>query len=153
MKTKGLLILGVLLLLTACETSSIFNKKVDFTKNQWPKSTTNAFVFEVTDDSKNYDVTFLLRHVFDYQFDSIPLSFTWIKPDGSQEIIPISLAIKDKNGKELGECAGDICDLKKAILSNIKLPKGTNEIIVQHSFNYAYLPNIIQIGLDVSNTN
>lgn len=153
MKTKALLLLGLIWLVSSCDNGSIFKRKLSFSKNQWPKTSTNAFIVEITDDSKNYDVTFLLWHVYDYQFDTIPLSFTWIKPDGSKEVIPVSLAIKDKNGKELGECAGDICDLKKVILSDVQLPKGTNEIIVQHTFNHDYLPNIIQIGMDVSTTN
>ena len=150
MKTKVFVFYSLILFLTSCETSSIFNKSVGFSKNQWPKNTTNVFIFEVDDDTKFYNVTFSLRHVYDYQFDTIPLSFTWIKPDGSQEIIPIKLPVKDKNGKELGECAIDICDLNQVILSNIKLPKGKNEIIVSHSFEYPYLPNIIEIGIDVS---
>ena len=55
----------------------------------------------------------------------------------------------DENGKELGDCAGDICDLKHLLVSKAKLLKGEHQITVTHSFHFDYLPNIIHIGLDV----
>lgn len=149
MKLK-IILLGLLFTMVSCNTNSIYNQSESFTNNQWPKSSSNAFVFNVEDDTKLYDITFSLSHVYDYQFKSAPLSFKWIKPDGTSEIIPLEFQFKDENGKELGDCSGDICDVTHLLLSKTKLPKGENQIIVMHSFQFDYLPNIIQIGIDVS---
>lgn len=150
MKIKYFLIAGLFLMMISCGNSSVYNEGHDFPKNQWPKKSTNSFVFTIDDEASLYDVTFNLSHVYDYQFASAPLLFKWIKPDGSSENIRVDFKFKDKNGKELGDCAGDICDLKHTLTSQTKLLKGEHQITVTHSFNFDYLPNIIHIGLDVS---
>ena len=149
MKIKILLLFGLLVLVASCNTSSVYKKDYEFDKNQWQKSDAKTFDFTIDDDAKLYDITFSLSHVFDYQFASIPLSFKWIKPDGTSDVISIDLKMKDENGKELGECAIDVCDLKHIIDSKVKLQKGKHQIIVSHTFDYDYLPNIIHIGLEV----
>lgn len=149
MKLK-IILLGLLFAMVSCNTNSIYSNSESFTNNQWQKSSAQVFGFNVEDDTKLYDITFLLSHVYDYQFASAPLSFEWIKPDGTSEIIPLEFKFKDENGKELGDCSGDICDVNQVLLSKTKLPKGENKIVVTHAFEFDYLPNIIQIGLDVS---
>jgi gliding motility-associated lipoprotein GldH len=144
------ILLGLVLMLSSCNSNSIYSESDSFTNNQWHKNSNQTYVFNVEDDSQLYDVTFILSHVYDYQFASAPLSFKWIKPDGTSEIIPLEFLFKDDKGKEIGDCSGDICDLTQLVLSKIKLPKGENQIEVTHSFQFDYMPNIIQIGLDVS---
>lgn len=150
MKIKYFLLASLFLMMTSCNNSSVYNEGYDFPKNQWEKKSSNTFVFTIDDDASLYDVTFILSHVYDYQFPSAPLSFKWSKPDGTSEIIPVDFKFKDENGKELGDCSGDICDLKHLLASKAKLLKGEHQITVTHSFHFDYLPNIIHIGLDVS---
>ena len=97
-----------------------------------------------------YDLTFRFSHVYDYQFDSVPIAFSIENPKGEKENFNIDLAIKDSSGKQLAECAGDVCDLKFKIKEKIKLTKGTYKVTVSQSFNGPYLPNVIGIGLDVN---
>lgn len=150
MKLKSLLLVGLLLIVASCNQSSIFSKDYDFPGNQWHKNNTNEFTFTVEDDAPLYDITFSLSHVYDFQFDSLPLSFKWVKPDGTTEIIPLDLKIKDEKGNQLADCSGDICDLQYVLASKVKLAKGKHRIFATHSFQYDYIPNIIHIGLDVS---
>lgn len=150
MKNLVYLLSFIVLSITSCNNSSVYNESHNFDSNQWQKKSTQAFVFKVEDDTKLYDITFLLSHVYDYQFASAPLSFKWIKPDGSSEIFPLEFKFKDENGKELGDCSGDICDVTQVLLAKTKLPKGEHQIVITHAFQFDYLPNVIQIGLDVS---
>lgn len=150
MKIKYFFLASLFFIMTSCNNSSVYNEGHDFPKNQWLKKNSNSFVFTIDDDASLYDVTFNLSHVYDYQFASAPLSFKWTKPDGSSEVIPVDFKFKDENGKELGDCAGDICDLKHTLASKAKLLKGEHQITITHSFHFDYLPNIIHIGLDVS---
>ena len=153
MKIKTFLLLGLLLAVASCTKSSSYSSTIDFSNNQWQKKDPQLFDFTIEDDSKLYDMVFSISHVYDYQFASIPLSFTWIKPDGTTETIPLDFKIKDKNGKDLGECAGDICDLNYPLKENVKLQKGKHQIKVSHSFQFDYLPNIINIGFKVIKLN
>jgi gliding motility-associated lipoprotein GldH len=142
----------LLVLLSSCNTSSIYNSDTTFTDNQWFKKSSTTFEFTIEDESKLYDLSCILSHVYDYQFDSIPLEFKISKPDGTIETIAMDYLIKDESGKELGDCAGDICDLQQKLLSKVKLTKGTYSITITHTFEYDYLPNIIRVGIDVSTT-
>jgi gliding motility-associated lipoprotein GldH len=140
----------LLLLLISCDSSSVYKETFDFSKNQWYKKDAKSFEFEIKDDTKFYDIDFIVSHVYDYQFKSIPITFSITKPDGTNETKPIDFILKDENGKEIGDCAGDYCDLKQNIFSKTKLQKGKYKVIVSNTFHFDYLPNIILIGLDVS---
>lgn len=148
MKTKTLLLLSLFTILISCKQSE-YNKFVDFgEENRWQKSDVKTFEFDLTDDSQ-YNLIFRFSHVYDYQFASVPINFSIEKPNGEKENFSINLAIKDSNGKELGECAGDVCDLNYKIKEKTKLLKGKYKVMVSHSFEGSYLPNVIGIGLKV----
>ncbi len=150
MRIKYFFLASLFLIIVSCNNSSVYNEGHEFPKNQWQKKDPKTFDFTIEDDALLYDVNFLLSYVYDYQFASAPLSFKWTKPDGTSEVIPVDFKFKDENGKELGDCAGDICDLKHTLISKTLLQKGEHQITVSHSFHFDYLPNIIHIGLDVS---
>lgn len=152
MKPKQLLLIGLLLIVASCTNSSIYSEDKNFPDNQWHKNNASTFEFNIDDDTKPYDVIFSLSHVYGYQFDSIPLSFKWVQPDGTSETIPLDLKIKDEKGNELGDCVGDICDLQHPLFSQKKFTKGKHRIIASHSFEYDYLPNIIHIGINVNSS-
>src|SRR4051812_8770884 len=109
---KIVLIFVVSLLALSCNNLSVYDKSYDFDKNQWQKNDVKTFDFTIDKDDQPCDVVFTLSHVYDYQFDAVPLTIIWTKPDGTTKTTLIDLRIKDENGKELGDCAGDICDIK-----------------------------------------
>ncbi len=150
MKTKALLLLSLFTLLISCSDKSKYKEFVTFgAENRWQKLDAKTFEFEITDDSKLYDLTFLFSHVYDYQFPKVPINFVIENPAGQKENRSIDLAIKDDNGKELAECAGDVCDLNYKIEEKVKLQKGHYKVVISHSFEGPYLPNVIGIGLNV----
>ncbi|QBZ97299.1 gliding motility lipoprotein GldH family protein [Flavobacterium sangjuense] len=150
MKTKTLLLLSLFAILTSCSKQGQFSQFDTFgEENRWQKSDAKTFEFDITDDSKLYNLTFRFSHVYDYQFASVPINFSIENPAGEKEDHTINLAIKDDNGKELGECAGDVCDLNYKVEENFKLQKGKYKITFSHSFEGPYLPNVIGIGLNV----
>lgn len=150
MKPKILLLLFVITLSISCSKKSQFSQFVDFgTENRWQKTDAKTFEFEITEDATLYNLVFKFSHVFDYQFATVPINFSIENPAGKKENLSVDLAIKDSSGKELAECAGDVCDLKYQIKEKTKLQKGKYKVTVSHSFEGPYLPNVIGIGLDV----
>jgi gliding motility-associated lipoprotein GldH len=150
MKTKKYVLLLVLLTTFSCSKQNHFSQFIEFPdENRWDVADKKTFEFEIDDDTKNYNVSLLFSHVYGYQFNSIPIVFEIENPDGTTEEIKEDLLIKDDEGKDLGDCVGDICDLNYTFKSKTKLQKGTYKITVSHSFNGLFLPNVIGIGLKV----
>lgn len=145
---KKALLFALLSTVVGCNTA-VFDKGYDFADSRWQKSDPKTFEFTIDDASKTYDVIFTVSHIYGYQFDNVPLSFEWTKPDGTVQAIPFNLILKDKSGKELGDCSGDYCDLDTVILPQQQLAKGKHKIVASHQFSNDYLPNIFQIGLEV----
>jgi len=150
MKTKILFLLTAFLVLTSCSKHQFSQFDTFGEENRWLQTDVKTFEFEILDESQLYDIVFRFSHVYDYQFPKIPLSFSIENPKGEKENFSIDLALKDKNGKELGDCAGDICDLDFPLKNKTKLIKGKYKITVLNTFKGApYLPNVIGIGLNV----
>ncbi len=150
MKKNIFTLFGLFFLIVSCNKSEVYSKFDDgFPENRWQEKDAKTYDFTIDDDSKLYNITFRFSHVYDYQFNSIPVNFTIVNPNGETEKKQIDLKIKDASGKELAECSGDFCDLNYKLEENSKLLKGNYKIIVSHSFEGPYLPNVLGVGLKV----
>lgn len=150
MKIKILLLLSLFTILVSCSNHQFSQFDTFGEDNHWLQTDVKTFEFEITDDSKPYDVVFKFSHVYDFQFPTVPINFSIESPDGTKEDILVEMALKGKDGKDLGDCSGDVCDMDYPIKTKAKLTKGKYKIIVSHNFKGApYLPNIIGVGLYV----
>ena len=154
MKTKLLVAFLSIFFFISCDKSSVYSKfyknKED---NRWLKSDEKTFEFTIDDDVQLYDAIFDFSHVYDYQFASVPIDFIIENPSNEKEKFTINLKLKDTNGKEIGDCSGDICDLKFKLKHKSKLEKGTYKVIISNSFKENYLPNVIGVGLEIKKSN
>jgi hypothetical protein len=73
----------------------------------------------------------------------VPINISIQNPSGETEQFSVDLKIKDASGKELGDCAGDICDLSQMIKNKIKLQKGSYIVSINTNFEGSYLPNVL----------
>ena len=150
MKMKKIIYLLIIIVFTSCNNKSIFSKSdSNFPDNRWLKIDAKSFEFTVEDDTKKYDLVFNFGHVYDYQFETVPMICTIENPKGEIETIPFILKIKDANGKDAGDCLGDICDLQYSIKQKTILLKGNYKVTIENNFDNGYLPNVIHISLDV----
>jgi len=152
MKTKITILLFLLFCITSClKEGGIYLKFEELPENhQWKKSDAKTFDFTIDNDTELYDIAFKFSHVYDYQFNTVPIDFVMESPDGTKEKFNIDLKIKDSSGKQLADCSGDICDLSYTIKENAKLLKGSYKITVANNFKGPYLPNVIGVGLEVN---
>lgn len=151
MKTRPLLFFYfIALMLFSCNQGNVYSKFDNgFTNNRWEKANAKTYDFSIIDETKQYTIVLKFGHVYDYQFASVPIAVKITDPSGKEEQFPINLKIKDDSGKQLGECAGDICDVSFKIKERVKLAKGDYKITISNSFNGPYLPNVLGVGLDV----
>jgi gliding motility-associated lipoprotein GldH len=152
MKTKIVFLSSLFFILISCNSSGTFYQFDKMPENnRWMQTDVKVYEFEVKDDTKRYNIVFEFSHVYDYQFDSIPIQFMIKSPDGKEENLAVDLQLKDSSGKQLAECSGDVCDLKYTVKKQTRLNRGTYKIIVSHNFKAApFLPNVIGIGLSVN---
>ncbi|RTY90849.1 hypothetical protein [Flavobacterium sp. GT3R68] len=151
MKKLTILLFSLFTVLTSCNDANLYSKFYDdFPSNRWESKNAKEFEFTIT-DSKAYDVFLKFGHVYDYQYESVPITITIIDPAGKEEKCSIDLVMKDASGKDLADCSGDVCDLELKIKEKVKLQKGNYKIIISHAFKQGpYLPNVLGVGLNVA---
>lgn len=150
MTIKPFIFLGLLFLLMSCDNNSVYSKlNKDFENNRWQSDDVKTFDFAIEDTSKTYNLELQFSHIYDYQYESVPLDIQLTHPDGKVETLPFALKIKDATGKQLADCTGDMCDLFVPLKENISLNKGTYKLSVAQSFQKPYLPNVLALGVTV----
>jgi gliding motility-associated lipoprotein GldH len=151
MKLKFIFPIFAFLLLISCSEKTDYKKFIKLPEDhRWLKSDSKIFEFTIDDDTKLYDVTFEFSHIYDYQFASVPIKIDVKNPSGEEEFHNIDFNIKDSKGKPLADCGGDICDMSMNVIEKTKLLKGKYQIKVSHDFNRPYLPNVIGVGIKVT---
>ena len=111
MNAKHLLLCSIFFLFISCNKNNVFRKlDKDFDANRWEQKDKKQYDFAIEDDSKTYNLSLLFSHVYDYQFDKVPMVIALTDPLGKTENIDFDLQIKDASGKQLADCGGDFCD-------------------------------------------
>lgn len=150
MKKKILSTIFVSILLVSCNSNTIYQKlDKNFNSNQWKSAEIKTHDFVLEENITKGRILLKFAHVYDYQFDSVPIIVEIKYPNSKIETQTINLQLKDKNGKEIGDCSGDICDLNFPILENSILQKGKYTIKLSNNFKNGYLPNVLALGIEV----
>ncbi|GEP49893.1 hypothetical protein FNO01nite_05650 [Flavobacterium noncentrifugens] len=148
---KKIFFLITFLALCSCNKNRVYNKfDRDFKDNRWLKTDVRTFDFTISDGNQNYDLLFDFSHVDEFVFNNIPIKMEIANPDGSFTTENFLLKITDANGKGLGDCSGDYCDLQQAVLENTKLAAGKYKVSISNGFTNDYLPNVLGIGIVVN---
>ena len=141
----------MLVVLSSCEQNQVYTKfEKNFKENRWQKTDVRTYEFEIVQGATQYNMYLHFAHIYGYQFPTVPLTITILNPDKTITTKKIDLQIIDENGKDKGDCAGDICDLYDTVFENESLPVGKYKVSVSHQFQGEYLPNILGFGIEVS---
>lgn len=135
--------------LLSCEKNSVYKQfDSDFENNRWQRSDVRDHAFEITAKGP-YDLLIDFSYVADVQFAEIPVDLILTDPNGQTTLQRLTLITKDSDAKEVGDCAGDLCDLRQAVLNAVTLAPGKYKVRLENRFNHEYLPNVIGIGIRV----
>jgi gliding motility-associated lipoprotein GldH len=147
---KQLILVCSFFLLFSCNDKTVYDKvDKDFPENRWQKSDVKTYTFEITKTGVNYTVEVLFSHIYGYQFSSAPLIAEITYPDGKLVSNGIILQIIGEDGEDLGDCAGDYCDLTQPIINNEPLAVGKYSVKLSHNFQAEFLPNVLGVGIQV----
>lgn len=139
------------LLLVACDKNNVYSKfDKDFDDNRWLQTDVRTYDFEITAASQSYDLLLDFSHIAGFQFNNIPIEVTLTNPDQTPTTQTVLLQIIDAEGKELGDCDGDYCDILQPVFKNKKLAAGKYHVAIANKFNGPYLPNVLGFGIKVN---
>ncbi len=117
-----------------------------FVGNRWQKNDVKTFNFELK-EAGNFDLLVDFSHVYGTQFAELPIKIVMINPDQSRKTADYVILLRDNDGKELGDCSGDYCDLREPVLKNLQLPAGNYQVSVANNFQYEFVPNVLGVGI------
>jgi hypothetical protein len=135
--------------LSCKKTVVVKDVNTEFVEKQWPAADAKKFEFKLKKDIESGDIKLLFSHVHDPQYGTVPVSVTLESPSGEKENFFMNLQLKDADGNDLSDCSGDICDLYTTLKEGVKLSKGTYKVRVENKFAYAYLANVLAVGVTV----
>ncbi len=147
---KKALLLLLMFTIFSCQKTVVFKDvNQDFVEKQWQANDIKKFEFTLKKDIESGDIKLLFSHVYEPQYSTVPVSVTIENPAGEKENIYMNLQLKDEDDNDLSECSGDICDLYTNLKQGVKLSKGTYKVSVENKFAYAYLANVLGVGISV----
>lgn len=142
--------LFAILLLVSCNSNVVYKQfDADFDDNRWLRADVKNYEFEI-EKAAAYDLVINFSHVAGFQFAEIPLSIEITSPDGTVSAQNIMLSTKDAAGNDIGDCAGDYCDLEQVIFKDKTLSAGSYKVKMANVFDHDYLPNVIGVGIKVA---
>ncbi|TRW24610.1 hypothetical protein FMM05_08845 [Flavobacterium zepuense] len=148
-KILALLALCSLLSCNKADTITLSETNKEFPANRWQKEDTKKFKFTIGEGLMNADVKLLFSHVHEPGYTSVPLVVTISGPDGLNDEVPVNLQLTGADGKPASQCAGDVCDLTVTIQEGATLKAGDYQIAVTSTFNNAYVPNVLAVGVKI----
>lgn len=119
----------------------------DFKDNRWGFNQKVEFDFTI---EKNDQLWLHFGHIYNYDYDLIPIEIELTKPETSLDKIVLTedLKIKNKDGKDAGECLGDICDYYQKVKIE-RLEAGKYHLVLRNKSDLPYLPNVLGIGYQI----
>lgn len=147
MKKIVLTTLLTLSLLTSCDKQNVY-KEFDrsFDENRWLKSDIKTYDFALEKAGK-YDLQIDYSHVAGFQFTEIPIRIEIVAPSGAVTGENYMIQTKDDKGNDLGDCTGDLCDIRQTLFKSRELSAGNYKIRLINEFDNEYLPNTVGLGI------
>jgi gliding motility-associated lipoprotein GldH len=146
---KSFYILFVVVLMTSCLRSNVFEKNVAIRNHQWNENYRPSFTFDITDTLSDYSMSFNMRHTDAYPFSNIWLRIKTAFPgvDTATET-KIEVPLADLEGKWLGRGMNEIWEHQMLIASPLRFSKtGTYTITLQQIMRSNPLPEVMSVGI------
>ena len=136
-------------LLTSCGNDVVFRKYNKMANVSWNRFDIQNFEVPVKKGDV-LDFYLSIRHHPDFPFDKIWINVTFYKPDGSMRSRDYEFDLKDKDGKWLSDCMGELCDIDLPIHKELAFNKtGNCRVRVENKNSKYETPGIIEVGLVV----
>lgn len=134
----------------SCNTVDLYEKTVSIPGHSWQNSYKPEFTFTITDTTKLYKVSLVLRHTEKYSFNNIYVNL-YIKGPGQDTAVKVQrdlpLATNEKGW--LGSGMDDIYEHRIALTDNQTLKAGEYHFTLEQIMRENPLQNVLDAGLRV----
>ena len=144
------LLFAILLALTACDTSQLYDRSVAIDADGWGKDSVAVFKVDVTDTTTFYNFYINVRNNDDYAFRNLYLFLTTRLPDNSRTRDTLELILADPQGNWLGKGFGALHDNQILVRRNLSFPlSGRYTFSLQQAMREEVLKGITDAGIRV----
>ena len=149
MNIKSILtIFTIVLLTTSCGHVYKEYDKESFPTYSWKYGQEIVFNPSIEDINKSYDLILGIRHLYGFQLSGINVTVKSISPSGKETSKDYDFKIMKSDGKYIGSCGGDLCDLETMVDENIKFEEpGQYKYVITHNVQVDRIPGIMEFGL------
>lgn len=132
-----------------CDTSTVVYQEVhEFDQLVWTYQDTVHFSFKIEDTTTPYHLYLDIRHRPDYPFQNIYVKMHSYAPGKDPIIEQHSLELQEKNGSWIGDCKGQLCQLRFILRENLAFPDtGLYAITVEQFTREAQLRGMKSVSL------
>jgi gliding motility-associated lipoprotein GldH len=146
--------LSILLITVSCTHVYREYDKESFSTYSWDDGQELSFTPKIEDIDKTYKLTLGLRHHFALNLAGFDVNMKIITPSGKESSKDYRLNIKDSSNKNIGSCAGDMCDLETIVLDNLKFDEvGEYRVLISHNERGYKIPGILEVGVIIDEKN
>ena len=153
-KIKFLLLLGILIMFTACDRNMVYEQNKSIPDRTWDKDNVLTFDVPLTDTSQAYNVYINLRNTGAYPMSNLYLFVTTTAPSGLSRRDTVELILADKRGRWYGKGFGSIWQHQRPFRRNIRFPvPGTYTFELQQAMRIDQLPGVVDAGIRIEKYN
>ncbi len=119
----GFFLLLAALSFTSCDKARVFEENQQVTGYKWKYEDAKTFVAEIKDTNQHYNLYINVRHSFQFDWRNAWVKITTTFPDGKSFDKRVNLVLSEPDGRWLGDCLGDNCDMQVQIQQNAIFPQ------------------------------
>lgn len=136
--------------LSSCSEQLHYSSSVDFTNSVWQFENPAVFNFDITDNSDKYNLFLDIDHSNNYPFENLYLRIKTEFPDKSIAIDTLSIEMVNNQGKWIGDCGSENCDLKVFLQEKTKFKEsGSHKIDIEQFTRESDLMGIKSLSFSV----
>lgn len=138
-----------LLLLTSCGNKVVYREYHKMENISWNRFDIQNFEVPV-EKGDVLDFYLSIRHHPDFPYDKMWVNITFYTPEGTTRSRDYEFDLKDENGKWLGDCMGELCDIDLPLHKELAFNQsGICRVRVENKYPKYETPGIIEVGLVV----
>jgi len=151
-RTAGILLMVVAILLVSCRSRILFEKTSSIPREGWKQDNFLAYTIPVDDTSKQYKISLLIRNEARYKYSNLFLFINTTAPGGAGIRDTIEIRMADERGKWMGKGIGGKYTLEIPFKTQVKFPQtGNYTIEIEQGMRDENLEFITDLGLRIKN--
>ena len=140
----------VLLVLSSCDSSRVYEENIKLSDNNWPAAKGLVFQTTITDTVSAHNVYLNIRNASHYPFSNIFLFLNTTFPNGQLDRDTLEIMLATPEGKWMGRGLGDIWDNRILFKKNVSFPQaGEYRFELIQAMRLDPLPGIMDAGIRI----